>query len=79
MTYYITNIDWDTNTCVEREKALHLPQDITVCSTSLKGDVSTDELLAESLQEYMSTLYGFAVNAFNFVDLQEVVGGERVN
>jgi hypothetical protein len=78
MTYYITNIDWDTNRSEQQEELLRLPQDVLVYSSSLDIDnFNDDEVVGNALGDYLTTLYGFEVNGFVFVDNEQVSGGEK--
>ncbi len=80
MRYYVTNIDWDTNTSEGHERSLFLPEDVVVLADSLKltpQQFEDDEAVGAALEEYISCLYGFHLNSFSYVDESEVTGGER--
>lgn len=80
MRYYVTNIDWDTNTCEGHEQSLFLPEDVTVQSDSLNIDnFEDDDKVGIAIGDYLGIRYGFYVNGFSYIDEDEVQGGEKVN
>ena len=80
MQYYVTNIDWDTNTSEGQERALFLPEDVIVQSYNLDIDnFEDDDKVGGAIGDYLGVRYGFQVNGFSYIDENEVQGGERAN
>jgi len=80
MRYYVTNIDWDTNTSEGQERALFLPEDVIVQSYNLDIDnFEDDDKVGGAIGDYLGVRYGFQVNGFSYIDENEVQGGERAN
>lgn len=79
MRFYVTNIDWDTNTDEGHEQSLHLPEDVIVQSDCLNlQSYQDDEVVASAIGDYLGIRYGFQVNGFVYIDEDEVQGGEKV-
>jgi hypothetical protein len=76
MRYYVTNIDWDTNTSEGHERALFLPEDVVVHLDI--DNLEDDEKVGCAISDYLGVRYGFEVNGFSYIDENEVQGGERV-